>query len=32
VHRLLRVESGWTKERYVRWLSDTLARTLVADT
>lgn len=31
VHHLLRVDSGWTKERYGRWLEDTLVRTLLRD-
>lgn len=31
VHRLLRVDSGWSKRRYVRWLEETLVRTLLPD-
>ena len=27
VHRLLRTERGWSHERYVSWLADTLTRT-----
>jgi AcrR family transcriptional regulator len=30
VHRLLRVERGWSSERFRDWLGDTLARTLLA--
>ena len=30
VHRLLRSERGWTKERYKEWLAETLRRTLLA--
>ena len=30
VHRLLRVERGWTAERYVAWLEDTLKGSLLA--
>jgi len=30
VHRLLRVDRGWSKERFRDWLGDTLARTLIA--
>lgn len=30
VHRLLRVDSGWTRERYRDWLQDTLVRTLLS--
>lgn len=30
VHRLLRVDRGWSSERYRDWLGDTLARTLIA--
>jgi AcrR family transcriptional regulator len=29
VHRLLRVERGWTAERYVAWLEETLKATLL---
>ena len=29
VHRLLRVERGWSSERFRGWLGDTLARTLI---
>ncbi len=30
VNRLLRTERGWSRERYVAWLADTLTRTLLA--
>ncbi|HKB18533.1 MAG TPA: helix-turn-helix domain-containing protein [Candidatus Dormibacteraeota bacterium] len=30
VHRLLRTERGWSRERYAAWLADTLTRTLLA--
>jgi hypothetical protein len=30
VHRLLRVDRGWSSERFRDWLGDTLARTLIA--
>jgi AcrR family transcriptional regulator len=30
VHRLLRVERGWSSERFRDWLGDTLVRTLLA--
>ncbi|MDQ6714212.1 MAG: TetR/AcrR family transcriptional regulator [Candidatus Dormibacteraeota bacterium] len=30
VHRLLRVERGWSSERFRDWLGDTLGRTLLA--
>ncbi len=30
VHRLLRIERGWSSERFRDWLGDTLARTLLA--
>jgi AcrR family transcriptional regulator len=30
VHRLLRVDRGWSSERFRDWLGDTLARTLLA--
>ncbi len=30
VNRLLRSERGWSRERYVAWLTDTLTRTLLA--
>ncbi|MEA2656335.1 MAG: hypothetical protein QOI23_1700 [Chloroflexota bacterium] len=29
IHRLLRVERGWTMERYAEWLAQTLTRTLL---
>ena len=29
VHRLLRVDRGWTLEEYTLWLGDTLIRTLL---
>jgi AcrR family transcriptional regulator len=29
MHRLLRVDRGWTPERYVEWLADTLTLTLL---
>jgi hypothetical protein len=29
VHRLLRVNRGWSSERFRDWLADTLARTLL---
>jgi hypothetical protein len=29
VHRLLRVDRGWSSERFRDWLGDTLARTLL---
>jgi AcrR family transcriptional regulator len=29
VHRLLRTERGWSRDRYVAWLADTLTRTLL---
>jgi AcrR family transcriptional regulator len=29
VHRLLRTERGWSRERYIAWLADTLTRTLL---
>jgi AcrR family transcriptional regulator len=29
VHRLLRVERAWTRERYAEWLAQTLTRTLL---
>ena len=29
VHGLLRRDRGWSQDRYVSWLSDTLARTLL---
>jgi AcrR family transcriptional regulator len=29
MHRMLRVERGWTSERYTEWLGETLTRTLV---
>jgi AcrR family transcriptional regulator len=31
VHRLLRDGCGWSHERFVRWLEDTLVRTLLPD-
>jgi len=31
VHRLLRDECGWSHERFVLWLEDTLVRTLLPD-
>jgi AcrR family transcriptional regulator len=31
VHRLLRDECGWSRERFVLWLEDTLVRTLLPD-
>jgi AcrR family transcriptional regulator len=30
VHRLLRTERGWSRDRYVAWLADTLTRTLLS--
>lgn len=30
VHQMLTVERGWTAEQYARWLTDTLAATLLA--
>ena len=29
VYRLLTVDRGWSRERYVHWLEDTLARSLL---
>jgi len=29
MHRLLRVDRGWTMERYTEWLADTLTLTLL---
>jgi hypothetical protein len=29
IHRLLRVDRGWTTERYAEWLAQTLTRTLL---
>jgi len=31
VHRLLRVERGWTVEKYTDWLFETLSRTMLAE-
>jgi hypothetical protein len=31
VHQLLRDVRGWSRQRYVRWLDDSLARTLLAE-
>ena len=29
MHRLLRVDRGWTMERYTEWLAETLTLTLL---